>query len=116
MKTTHALNFFLVGLSMCFSPACWPGYFVGAENGGNASELWLLIMGATQMVMGAWTMGLNLVPRLLHYLSHWEPVLLDFTLPDVGWVPPDSFYAGLNEQDDISVALSLQQQLRLGQA
>ena len=114
MKTTHALNFFLVGLSMCISPACWPEYFVGAENGINTSELWLLVMGITQMLMGAWTIGLNEVSRLLNFLVHWEPVLLDFALPDVSWALPESFYAGLADDEDVSVALSLQQQLRLG--
>jgi len=40
-------------------------------------------------------------------------VPLDFALPDVSWVLPDSFYAGLNDDDAVSVALNLQQQLRL---
>lgn len=113
MKTTQALNFFLVGLGMCFSPAFWPDYFSGNSDGNNTSELWLLIMGMTQMTLGSWMMGLNEVPRLLHSLAEWEPVTLNFELPDVSWVLPESFYAGLNEDDDVNVALNLQQQLRM---
>lgn len=116
MKTTHAFNFFFIGAVMCFSPAYWPEFFINEVNGNDTSELWVLIMGMTQMAMGAWTMGLNEVPRLLHSLANWEPVPLDFALPDVSWVLPDSFYAGLNEDDAVSVALSLQQQLRLRNA
>jgi hypothetical protein len=116
MKTTHAFNFFIIGMAMCFSPAFWPEFFSGEVNANDTSEVWMLIMGVIQMSMGAWTMGLNEVPRWLHSLSHWEPVPLDFSLPDVSWVLPDSFYAGLNEDDDVRVALALQQQLRLGQA
>lgn len=113
MKTTQALNFFLVGLGMCFSPALWPDYFSGVSDGNNTRELWLLIMGMTQMAMGAWMMGLNEVPRVLHAVTEWEPVPLNFALPDVGWVLPDSFYASLQNDDDVSTALALQQQLRM---
>ena len=113
MKTTQALNFFLVGLGMCFSPAFWPDYFSGNANGDNTSELWVLSMGMTQMAMGAWLMGLNEVPRLMHAMAEWEPVTLNFELPDVGWALPESFYAGLQDDDDVSTALSLQQQLRM---
>ena len=116
MKTTHALNFFLIGLVMCFSPAFWPDYFSGEASRGNASELWVLLMGTTQIALGAWTMCLNEVPRLMRYLAEWEPLTLVFELPDVGWALPESFYAGLNEYDDVRVALSLQQQLRTGLA
>lgn len=116
MKTTHALNFFLIGLSMCFSPAYWPELFSRSAVGNDSSELWLLIMGMTQMAMGAWTMGLNLVPRLLHIIAEWEPVTLDFSLPDVTWALPESFYTGLQDDEDIHTALRLQQQLRLGRA
>jgi len=116
MKTTHALNFFLVGISMCFGPAYWPDFFAAAANGNDASELWLQTMGITQMAMGVWAMVLNLVPRLVHFLIEWEPVSMVFAPPDVGWALPDSFYAGLQDDEDVGVALSLQQQLRLGHA
>lgn len=114
MKTTHAFNFFFIGAVMCFSPAFWPEFFINEVNGNHSSELWVLIMGVTQMALGAWTMGLNEVPRLLHSLANWEPVRLDFALPDVSWVLTDSFYAGLNEDDAVNVALRIQQQLRMG--
>lgn len=113
MKTTHALNFFLIGLFMCFGPGYWPDFFASGTNGNDASELWLRIMGITQMTMGAWTIGVNEVPRLVHALAQWEPVTLDFALPDVKWALPESFYTGLQDDDDVNVALRLQQQLRL---
>ena len=116
MKITHAINFFLVGFAMCFSPAYWPNHFAEGGSGNENSELWLMMMGAAQMAMGAWTMGLNVVPRLTHFLAEWEPITLKFDLPDVSWALPDSFYSGLNEDDDISLARTLQQQLRLSQA
>ncbi len=96
---------------MSFCPAFWPNYISVNEG---CSELWLLVMGVTQMVLGAWTMGFNEVPRLLHALAAWEPVKLDFELADVRWVLPESFYAGLNDDEDLRVALILQQQLRFG--
>ena len=116
MKTTDAFYFFLVGLAMFFSPAYWPDSFVVLTNGANTSELWLLLMGAAQMTLGAWLMGLNLVPRLMQYVSEWEPVPLNFEMVDVGWVLPESFYLGLEDADEVSVGLNLQRQLRLGYA
>ena len=116
MKTTHAVNFFLVGLAMCFSPAYWPQQFSVGVDGQANSELWLLVMGVAQMAMGAWTVGLNIVPRLAHVLADWEPISINFELPDVSWALPESFYAALGDEDEISLAISLQQQLRLGRA
>jgi hypothetical protein len=116
MKTMHALNFLLIGLVMCFSPALWPEYFSGDAIRGDASALWMLVMGVTQLALGTWTMGRNEVPRLMLYLAEWEPLTFVFELPDVGWALPESFYATLNDDDYVSVALSLQQQLRLGNA
>lgn len=110
MKTIQALNFFLIGSVMSFSPAYWPEYFTSELNN---SELWLLFMGATQMILGGWVMVLNEVPRLLQAVAQWEPVTVNFALPDVGWSLPESFYAGMNSDDDIRVALNLQQQLRM---
>jgi hypothetical protein len=112
MKTTDAFNFFLVGLAMCLGPACWPGYFAGAADGGGCGELWLVFMGTMQIILGAWAMGLRLVPQLIRSISEWEPVLLDFELVDIGSVLSESFYRGLDEGDELKVALSLQQQLR----
>lgn len=116
MKTTHALNFFLIGLTMCFSPAYWPAFFINESTGDNTNELWMLTMGLAQMILGAWTIGINVVPRLLYSLGQWDPLAMNFALPDVGWVMPESFYAALQDEDDVSVALSLQQQLQLGRA
>ncbi|GEM_PF-1084621 len=116
MKTAHALNFFLVGLAMCFSPAYWPEYFINHPNGSGTSDLWLLTMGVTQMTMGAWTMGLNLVPRLTHFLAEWEPITINYEVPDVSWSLPESFYAGLVDEDEINLAHRRQQQLRIGPA
>ena len=114
MKTSHALNFFLVGLAMCFSPAFWPHRFIDNSGAGGTSELWLLLMGVAQMVMGVWTMSLNLIPQLTHFLAEWEPITINFDLPDVSWALPESFYAGLADDDDVNLALSIQQQLRMG--
>lgn len=116
MKTTDAFCFFLVGLAMYFSPACWPDSFVAITNGANTSELWLIVMGAAQMTLGAWLMGLNVVPRLMQYVSEWEPVPLNFEMVEVGCVLPESFYLGLEDADEVSVGLNLQRQLRLGYA
>jgi heme A synthase len=116
MKTTHALNFFLVGLAMCFGPALWPQEFFDSASRVDASAWWLICMGAVQALLGAWVLGLNGVPRLFQLLAEWEPVKLDFTLPDVGWVLPESFYAGMVDDEEVSIALTLQQQLRLSRA
>ena len=104
MKTTHAINFFLIGFTMCFSPAYWPEYFSGDAMRGNASELWMLLMGAAQMGLGAGSAAVNVVPRLIHYLADWEPLTLNFVLADVGWALPESFYSGLNEVEEAGVA------------
>jgi hypothetical protein len=116
MKTTHALNFFFVGLAMCSGPAFWPQQFIGPANGVNTSEIWLLVMGGTQAAMGAWMMAINEVPRLTHLLQDWEPFRMDFALPDVGWTLPESFYAGLKDDEEVGIALLLQEQLRLGRS
>jgi len=116
MKTTDAFYFFLVGLGMFFSPAYWPDSFSAAPNGANTSELWLILMGTAQMLLGAWLMGLNVVPRLMHTIAEWEPVPLNFEMVDVGWVLPESFYVALEDADEVSVGLNLQRQLRLGYA
>lgn len=114
MKTTHALNFFLIGLAMSFSPAYWPEQFAADAGGGETSTIWLLTMGAIQMTLGAVVLSLNGVPRMIQFLSEWEPISLRFELPDVGSALTDSFYARLNDDEEINLALSLQQQLRLG--
>ena len=116
MKTTHALGFFLVGLFMYFSPALWPHHFTCDTSGANTSEWWLLVMGMMQMIIGTWSVGSNEVPRLMQYVARWEPVALDLELTDVGWVLSESFYVGLKEIDEISVALNLQRQLRVASA
>ena len=74
------------------------------------------MMGATQMVMGTCAMVINSVPRLALVLAEWEPIALKFELPDVSWALPESFYAGLGDEDEIGLAMSLQQQLRLRNA
>lgn len=116
MKTTDAFIFFLIGLAMCFGPAVWPGLFSGEINRGACSEVWLTLMGVAQMLMGMWAMGLNAVPRVMQYLAEWEPVPLKFELVDIGSVLSESFYMGLDEADEESVAISLQRQLRMGYA
>jgi hypothetical protein len=102
MKTTHAVNFFLIGRVMCFGPAYWPEYFSGTTAHGNSSEVWSLLMGVLQMALGGWAIGLNEVPRLLRFLAEWEPVTLTFAPADVGWALPESFYAGLNQADEVT--------------
>ncbi len=104
--------FFSVGLFMYFSPAFWPEQFVCNLSCSNTSEWWLLVMGMIQMAMGAWVAGINEVPRLGRYLANLEPVAFDFKLSDAGSTLSESFYAGLKEVDEISLALSLQRQLR----
>lgn len=115
MKTTDAFVFFLIGLGMCFGPAVCPDLFSGEINGGGTgSELWLMLMGGIQMLLGAWAMGLNAVPRLMRQIAEWEPVPLNFELVDLGSVLSESFYDGLAEADEVGVALNLQRQLRMG--
>lgn len=114
MKTTQALNFFLVGLGMCFGPALWPQAF--ARGIVDTSALWLLVMGTMQAFFGAFMAGVNEVPRLKRWLAEWEPFSLNLKLGDVNWGLPEAFYNRLAAEEEIDVALGLQRQLRLGQA
>lgn len=113
MKTTQAINFFVVGLGMCFGPAFWPQAF--ARGLVDASALWLLLVGAMQVLLGAVVLGCNEVPRMVRWLRDWEPVKFDFAPADVRWVLSEAFYSGMQAEEEITVAFTLQKQLRLGQ-
>ena len=116
MKTIDALNFFLVGLVMFFCPAYWPEEFCATASSESSSELWLLVMGAVQLSVGAWSMAVNIVPRAIRHLAEWEPVMFEFKLMDAGWFIPESLFVGLEEGEEVAVALSLPPQLRLAYA
>ena len=53
MTTLNAFGFFLLGVVMIFLPALAPVFFVvRAMDGSNTSELWLVVMGVLQGMMG----------------------------------------------------------------
>ena len=109
MKTPHALGFLLTGLAMGSCPAIFPEYFT---DGHARSGIWLMLMGALQASLGLTVFGFTELPRLTGWLAAWEPVDLSLALPDIHWSVPGSVYALLDEAEEVTDALRLQQQLR----
>jgi len=101
---------------MFFSPAVWPEFFWCDASGSNTSELWLIVNGMVQILMGACTMAVNAVPALARVVAAWEPVMFEFETADLRWALPESFFADLEAADEVSIALRLQQQLMAGHA
>lgn len=108
MTTPHAINFLVVGLGMIAGPALWPQFFA-AEH--LRSAIWLVVMGGLQALAGSFTLGLAGI-RFSRQLAQSDPFDFSLTLPDVSWAVPPSFYSLLDDDDEIVVALRLQQQLR----
>jgi hypothetical protein len=107
MTTPQALNFFLIGLGMIAGPAVWPEYF-SIEH--MRSTVWLVFMGGLQVTGGLSLLLLEAI-RLSRRLSEWEPLDIGLALPDVQWTMPPSLYSGLEDTDEVVVALRLRQQL-----
>lgn len=107
MTTPHAFNFFVIGLGMIAGPAIWPQYFAADHV---RSAIWLVLMGGLQALAGSFVLGLEGL-RLSRRLAEWQPLDLEFSLPDVRWAVSPSLYSLLEETDEVVVALRLRQQL-----
>lgn len=107
MTIPQAVNFLVIGLGMVAGPAIWPQYF-SIEH--MRSAVWLVLMGALQASGGLGVLLFEAV-RFSRRLSEWEPLDIGLALPDVRWAMPPSLYSGLEDTDEVVVALRLRQQL-----
>lgn len=107
MTIPQAFNFLVIGLGMVAGPAVWPQFF-SVEH--MRSAAWLVFMGGLQVTGGLSLLLLEAV-RLSRRLSEWEPIDIGLALPDVRWTMPPSLYSGLEDTDEVVVALRLRQQL-----
>ncbi len=107
MTTPQAFNFLVIGLGMIAGPAVWPQYF-SVEH--MRSAAWLVFMGGLQVSGGLSLLLLEAV-RVSRRLSEWEPLDIGLPLSDVRWTMPPSLYSGLEDTDEVVVALRLRQQL-----
>ena len=107
MTIPQAFNFLVIGLGMVAGPAVWPQYFPVEHM---RSAAWLVLMGGLQASGGLGVLLFEAV-RLSRRLSEWEPLDIGLALPDVRWTMPPSLYSGLEDTDEVVVALRLRQQL-----
>ena len=111
MTSPHAFTFLFVGLGMVGIPAVEPEHFAGDQM---RSAIWLVFMGAVLALGGAGFLlgeGMNQGRRLFALVC--DALDLDLALADIRrTVLPPSFYALLEEHDEVTLAWQLQRQLR----
>lgn len=111
MTSPHAFTFLFVGLGMVGIPALQPENF-GQEQ--MPSAIWLVFMDTMLSLGGTFVLlkeGMNQGRRIFG-LVH-DALDLDLALTDIRRaVLPPSFYALLEEHDEVTLAWQLQRQLR----
>jgi len=107
MKVFHATHFMLMGMGMLAAPELWPDYF---GTGQGTSVLWLRFMGGLQ-VAGSLLVVAREAWRGLRGLAAWDILDISLKLPEGHGVAPPSIYALLEESEEETRALRLQQQL-----
>ena len=112
MTTPHAFTFLLIGLGMIVAPAVGPEYFADRQM---QSAIWLVLMGGLQAVGSTAYLlveGLNEGRRMFALVG--EALDFNLTLADFRrTVLQPSFYTLLEDYDEVTRALQLQQQLQL---
>lgn len=110
MTPAQACNFLVTGLVMIAGPAVWAEHF-GANQMGSAS--WLVLMGGLQAVGGLGFLlvdGLNRLRRVAARIG--ESLETSVSLADLHRAAlPESFYALVEEPEEVALARRLQRQL-----
>lgn len=110
MTPTQAFNFLVTGLVMIAGPAVWAEHF-GANHAGSAS--WLVLMGGLQAVGGLGFLILDALTRLRRVSARiGESLDASVSLADLHRAAlPASFYALVEEPEEVALARRLQRQL-----
>ena len=98
MTTNNAIAFLVLGLGMFLAPVEFPQFFPpNAMDGSCTSALWLGLMGALQLAMGAGFAAYNETVRLQAAIHAWDPLERPFDLAQLRWAMPASLYAAAGD-------------------